>query len=433
MYNMTRLSNGLRVVVEKIDYVNSVSVGLWVENGSRNEDDKNSGISHFIEHMLFKGTEKRSAKELAEVIEDVGGQMNAFTGKEATCFYIKALDTHLELSIEVLADMLFGSTFNEEEIEKEKGVVTEEINMSEDSPEDVIGDLHSESIWGEDTLALPILGTEKTVKSFTREQIINYISAYYIPENSVISVCGNVDISNVEKLVEQYFGNWQSSNKKVTHYSTPIIHENSLFKKKEIEQLHISLGLRGIPVGNDDIYPLSLLNNVLGGGVSSLLFQKIREEYGLCYTIYSYISSFNNAGTINIYTGLNPNYAGEALKLIVDELENFTKNGISDERLTKSKEQIKGSLILGLESTSSRMFSNGKAFLFLNRINRPDEIISKIDKIDQYMLNEVMNKTFSHGILNSAFVGNTIEIEKYKQILGDSKTAFKQIVRTKSV
>ncbi|WP_139904573.1 M16 family metallopeptidase [Clostridium thermarum] len=426
MYNMITLSNGLRLVIEKIDYVNSVSVGLWIENGSRNEAINNNGISHFIEHMLFKGTRNRSAKELAEVIEDVGGQLNAFTGKEATCFYIKLLDTHLELSLDVLSDMLFNSIFSEEEIEREKGVVIEEINMSEDTPDDVVNELHSQVTWGEDSLSLPILGTEETVRSFTRAQLIDYVHSYYIPENSVISICGNVDISNVEKLVEAYFGKWKSDTKKITHYSSPEILTGSLYKNKDIEQLHISLGLKGIPMGNDDIYPLLLLNNVLGGGASSLLFQKIREEHGLCYTVYSYLSSYINTGVINIYAGLNPNYAADALVMISQEIEDFIKTGIREEKLIKAKEQIKGNYILGLESTSSRMFSNGKAALFQNRINRPDEILKKIDAITTDKLNEVMKVTFGNRIMNAAFVGKNINIDQYNEILNFDTVAFKQ-------
>lgn len=433
MYNMIRLSNGLRVVIEKIDYVRSVSVGLWIENGSRNENVNNNGISHFIEHMLFKGTKNRSAKELAEVIEDVGGQMNAFTGKEATCFYIKLLDSHLELALEVLADMLFNSKFSEEDIEREKGVIIEEINMTEDSPEDVVSELHSKVTWGEDSLSLPILGLEETVRSFTRQQLVDYVQSYYIPENSVISICGNVNISKVEELVNNYFGHWVSKNKIITHYPYSEIQRGSSYKLKDIEQLHISLGMKGLPTGDDDLYPLLLLNNILGGGVSSLLFQKVREEYGLCYTIYSYISSFNNAGVINIYTGLNPNYATDALQLITEELDKFINSSIAGEKLIKAKEQIKGNYILGLESTSSRMFSNGKSALFLNKINEPVEIIKKIDNITTEKLQEVMESTFSNKILNAAFVGNKISIEKCNEILNLDKVAFKQENKSKLV
>jgi predicted Zn-dependent peptidase len=426
MYNFFTLKNGLRVVVENIDYVNSVSVGLWVENGSRNENIHNNGISHFIEHMFFKGTYNRSAKEIAETIEDVGGQINAFTGKEATCFYIKALDTHLDLSLDILSDMLFNSKFTVEDIEKEKGVVLEEINMSEDSPEDVLSDLHSKAIWGEDAISFPILGTIDTVKAFNREDLLKYVSSYYIPENSVISICGKVDLSKIENIVDSFFGKWDSSNKKVTVYTEPRILNHSLYKIKNIEQLHISLGLTGLPIGDNDMYTLLLLNNVLGGGVSSLLFQKVREDFGYCYSIYSYISAFNKTGVITIYTGLNASYAPDALNLIKTEIEDFTRKGISAEKLHKAKEQIKGNYILGLESTSSRMFSNGKSVLFLNQIKEPTEVMRKIDNINYSDLDRVMDETFKKGILNSAFVGDKLDMELYMNIIAPSKVAYKE-------
>lgn len=425
MYNLFKLDNGLRVVVENIEYVNSISVGLWVENGSRNEDKANNGISHFIEHMFFKGTENRTALQIAECIEDVGGQINAFTGKEATCFYVKALDCYLELSLDVISDMLFNSKFLPEDIEKEKGVVVEEINMSEDSPEDVLSDLHSTAIWGDDAISLPILGTENTVKSFTRDQILKYISSYYIPENSVISISGKFDPETIEKLVEKYFGNWNSKNKKVTKYSKPEILSNNLFKKKSIEQLHISIGIPGIETGSEDLYSLLLLSNVFGGGASSILFQKIREEKGLCYSIYSYISAFMNTGVVNIYTSLNPKYAADAINMIKEQINKFVQTGISDDKLIKAKEQLKGSYILGLESTSSRMFNNGKSVLFLNKIKTPTDLIEKINRIDRPKLDEVMQKTFAHGIINSSFVGENVDMPLLNNILARDIVPFK--------
>lgn len=417
MYKLFKLCNGLRIVYEKISYVNSISVGLWVENGSRNEDINNNGISHFIEHMLFKGTSTRSSLDIVESIEDVGGQINAFTGKEATCFYIKALDSYLELSLDVLSDMLFNSTFSEEEIEKEKGVIIEEINMSEDSPEDVLSDLHSKAIWGEDPISLPILGTVETVTSFTREQLLKYVSSRYISENSVISIAGNFDESSLEALINKYFGRWESSNKRLTVYSNPIQYKDHLYKKKNIEQLHLSLGIPGVKIGDEDLYTLLLLSNVLGGGASSLLFQKIREEKGLCYSIYSYISAFNNTGVVSIYTSLNPKFASDVLMLIKNEISNFIKDGISKEKLIKAKEQLKGNYILGLESTSSRMFNNGKSVLFLNKINTPEDIIKRIDSIHQDKIVDVLNKTFAKGIQNSAFVGDTKELKSFKDLI----------------
>lgn len=426
MYNLFTLKNGLRVIVENINYVNSVSVGLWVENGSRNENINNNGISHFIEHMLFKGTEHRTAKNIAECIEDVGGQLNAFTGKEATCYYIKVLDSHLELALDVLSDMLFESRFSEEDIEKEKGVIGEEINMSEDSPEDVLSDLHSLAIWGEDSISLPILGTSGNIKRFNREMILNYISSYYIPENSVISIAGSLNVENMEMLVEKYFGDWSSEEKKVTNYSKPQILNMHLCKNKKIEQLHMSLGIPGLEIGNEDLYSLILLSNVFGGGASSILFQKLREERGMCYSVYSYISAFNNTGVINIYAGLNPAYAVDAINVIKEEIRAFIKNGISEDKIIKAKEQLKGNYILGLESTSSRMFNNGKSVLFLNKINSPDDIMSKINKIERNSLNKVMEKTFAFGIYNSAFVGDNVNINLIQNVLEKDITPFYQ-------
>lgn len=427
MYNLIRLKNGLRVVIESIDYVNSVTVGLWIENGSRNENKLNNGISHFIEHMLFKGTENRSSKNIVESIEDVGGQINAFTSKEATCFYIKTLDTHLELGLDLLSDMLFNSKFSEEEIEKEKNVVIEEIKMNNDNPEDVLMDLYSKAAFDEDSLALPILGTINTVKSFNRSMLKEYVNSYYIPENSVISISGKVDVNNIEKLIEQYFGQWETSNKRITKYSNPRIGNNHLFLQKNIEQLHINLGFRGLELGDENIYALMLINTYLGGGASSILFQKIREELGMCYTIYSYISSFVNGGLVNIYTGLNPECAVDAINYIKEELDDFSHKitNINNEKIIKLKEQLKGNFILGLESTSSRMFRNGRVALFFNNITTPEEVIKKIDAINKSQLTDVIEKTFSHGIENSAFVGDNYNDKKILTALEKDIVAYR--------
>jgi predicted Zn-dependent peptidase len=425
MYNLFKLNNGLRIVLEEIDYVNSVSVGLWVENGSRNETLENNGISHFIEHMLFKGTKNRSALELVECIEDVGGQINAFTGKEATCFYVKLLATHIELGIDVIADMLFNSQFSPEDIEKEKGVIIEEINMNEDSPEDVLSDLHSKAAWGEDSLSLPILGSIESVKRFTQNDLLNFLEKHYTPENSVISIAGKFNSKALEKLLIKYFGEWKNENNIINKYTKPEFLQGNLFRQKKIEQLHINLGLKGLQSGDEDIYGLLLLNNIFGGGASSILFQKIREEKGVCYSIYSYISAFNRTGIMTIYIGLNPSFAVEVVSLIKDEVNNFVKNNIQPEKLFKAKEQLKGNFILGLESTSSIMFNNGKSVLFLNRINIPEEVIKKIDIIDAQKINEVLEKTFSYGIQNSAYVGDNVDLNLIDNVLEPETIAFK--------
>lgn len=424
MFNLYTLDNGLRVVTEYIEHVNSISVGVMVQNGSRNEDKEVNGISHFIEHMFFKGTDKRTAKEIVQQIENVGGQINAYTSKETTCYYIKALNTQVELCLDVLSDMLLHSKFDSEEIEKEKGVVIEEINMSEDSPEDVLDDIHSKAIFGNNTLADPILGTIDRIKSFNRDKIKKYIKTHYTPYNSVISVCGKFNDKELRALIENYFVEWSKDDIYDPKYDCPKLHHESRYSDKQIEQLHINLGLKGLPYADDKAYSLVLLNNVLGGGASSILFQKVREELGLCYNIYSYGQPFLGVGTINIYTGLSKQYADKALSVINRELKAFAKNGISDEKLSINKEKIKASYILGLESTSSRMFANAKSMLLQNRVKTQEDVINKINKISQDDINYVLEKCFKPGIISTAYVGQGIEADKLNSIFEPAKIAY---------
>lgn len=426
MYKIITLDNGLRVVIEKIDYVNSISVGLWVKNGSRRESKVQNGISHFIEHMLFKGTKNRSAKVIAESIEEVGGQINAFTSKEVTCFYIKALDSYLELSLDVLSDMLLNSTFDEKDIEKEKSVILDEINLSEDTPEEVLQDLHSEAVWGEDGLALPILGTPNTVSNFTSRELKEYLQSVYVPDNSILSISGKVDVEHTEELVNRYFGAWRGKIKEGYLYSSPEINRIHMLKNKEIEQVHLSFGIPGLKAGDKDMYTLLLLNNYFGGGASSLLFQSLREDKGLCYSVYSYASAFINTGLVTIYAAVSPQLLEEATKNIQYELENFVVKSISEERLIKVKEQLKSHYILGLESTGSRMFSNGKSLLFLDKIQTPKQVLNKIDNIQMQDIIRVMNNTFGVGIYNSAMVGKDLS-EGEEGVMGGDMYAYKNI------
>lgn len=424
MYNTYTLKNGLRVVTEKIDHLNSISIGVMVQNGSRNESPEVNGISHFIEHMFFKGTDKRTSKQVMEDIENVGGQINAFTSKEATCYYIKALNTHVDLALDVLSDIMLNAKFDPEEIEKEKGVVIEEINMSEDSPEDVLDDIHSKATFGEESLGYPILGTIPLVKSFTREKILNFISEKYTPYNSVISVCGKFNDNELEGLINKYFGGWESKHEYKPEYKQTEIKVNSSYAKKEIEQLHISLGLEGLPYGDNNNYSLVILNNIFGSGASSILFQKVREELGLCYSIASYLQPFQSVGTLNIYAGLNRNYGEKALEVIDKEIALFCKNGITDIQLEINKEKIKANYILGLESTSSRMFSNAKTYLFRNRIKTQEEVIKKIDEISKDDIQYVLDRCFKKGILNSAYVGQDVEYSKLNSIILKNTEAY---------
>ena len=426
MFNLYTLDNGLRVVTEYIEHVNSISVGVMVQNGSRNESKDVNGISHFIEHMFFKGTDKRSAKEIVQEIENIGGQINAYTSKETTCYYIKALNTHVDLCLDVISDMILNSKFDEEEIEKEKGVVIEEINMSQDNPEDVLDEIHSEAIFGKDSLAYPILGTPDRIKSFNRKKIKDYIRTHYTPYNSVLSICGKFDEKELRKLIEEYFGKWSKDDIYNPIYESIELKHDSKYMEKQIEQVHINLGLNGLPYADDKSYSLVLLNNIFGGGASSILFQKVREELGLCYSVYSYMQPYLGVGTLNIYTGLSNKYCDKAISVINEHLYDFAKKGISKELLEINKEKIKASYILGLESTSSRMFANAKCFLLQNKIKTQEDVIKRINKIDSDDINYVLEKCFKPGIISSAFVGQGIEAENLNKIINESKVAFKR-------
>lgn len=424
MYNLYTLKNGLRIVTEYIEHVNSISVGVMVQNGSRNEDLEVNGISHFIEHMFFKGTEKRTAKQIVGDIENVGGQINAYTSKEATCYYVKALNTHLDLSLDVISDMLLHSKFDPEEIEKEKGVVVEEINMSEDTPEDVLDDIHSKAIFGDNSLSRAILGTIGSVRSFNREKIMNFIYNHYTPHNSVLSICGNFDEKELNDLIEKYFGEWKSSKIYIPQYKTPILLNNSKYAEKQIEQLHIDLGLKGLPYAHEKGYALVLLNNIFGGGASSILFQKVREELGLCYTVYSYPQPYQGVGVFNIYTGLSKQYADKALSVIDRELKLFANGKLSDELLNINKEKIKASYILGLESTASRMFANAKCVLLQNRIKTQNDVINKINNINHADIEYVLEECFKPGIISTAFVGPEVDYKMLDSIVNNSTEAY---------
>lgn len=433
MYNLYTLKNGLRVVTEKNTGVNSISVGIMIKNGSRNETEDINGISHFIEHMFFKGTKKRNAKQIAETIENLGGQINAFTSKEATCYYIKNLYTHLDTSLEVLSDMIINSKFDEEEIEKEKSVVIEEINMNNDNPEEVLYDLHSKVSFKGDMLQYPILGTAEKVKNITRDKIINFINEKYTPSNSVISICGKFDDKELADLIERYFGAWENKSTFISKYNNVSVKEGSDYINKEIEQLHIALGLKGLPYNHENGYALVLLSNILGGGVSSYLFQKVREQLGLCYTIYCYPQTFEGAGVIDIYAGLGKDYGERALEAINEELDSFVRNGITKEQLAINKEKIKASYILGLESTSSKMFGNAKSVLLRGSIRTEEDVIKKIDEMNMDNVDFVMKECFGKGIINMACVGPNVDMSKYDNIVLNTTNAFKKINNDKQI
>ncbi len=406
MFKRTILDNGVRIVCEKIPYVRSVSIGIWVGTGSRNENEANNGISHFIEHMLFKGTAKRSAREIAESIDNIGGQINAFTGKECTCYYTKTLDAHIDIALDVLADMFFNSEFAKKDIDVERKVILEEIGMYQDSPEELVHDILSETVWEGDPLGYPILGTQECLNNINKDTIKNYIETNYLPTNTVISVAGNYDDDKLMDRLTGLFKDWKLQKPEMPELEEVCFKSNSRLKDKDTEQVHLCLGFEGVEHGNDNIYTILAINNVFGGGMSSRLFQKIREEKGLVYSIYSYPSSYKNTGLFTIYGGMNPEHLDTVMDLVVKEIKELKKNGLSKDELEKSKEQLKGNYILGLESTSSRMNSIGKSELMLKRIFSPDEILKKIDSISMDSAVEMIDRIFDLNKVGFSAVGN---------------------------
>ncbi|CAN7473993.1 pitrilysin family protein [Paenibacillus sp. LjRoot153] len=402
-----RLHNGFRVVMEQIPTFRSVTFGIWVKTGSRNESQTNNGISHFIEHMLFKGTERHSAKDIAEIFDGIGGNVNAFTSKEYTCYYAKVLDEHLPLAMDVLSDMFFHSTFDEGELEKEKNVIYEEISMYEDTPDDLVHDLLAKASYGTHALGYTILGTQDNLSKMKSDDLRSYLKQNYNTENTVLSIAGNIDDS-VKELIEKHFGDFSQSGVE-TSYDAPDFLSELIFHAKKTEQNHICLSLPGLSLQEENLYPMVLLNNAIGGGMSSRLFQEIREKRGLAYSVYSYHSSHIDSGMFTIYTGTAPKQTEEVLKVTMELLHDIAVNGMTDNELKKGKEQLKGSLILSLESTSSRMNRFGKNELMTGKHYSLDEMIERIESVNMDHIRQLTKTLFATPFALS-MVGNADDV-----------------------
>ncbi|MBE3101964.1 MAG: insulinase family protein [Firmicutes bacterium] len=415
MFKSYQLNNGIRVILERIPHFRSASVGLWFGVGSVYEKPSEKGLSHFIEHMLFKGTTNRTAKQIAEAMDAVGGQLNAFTAKEYTCFYCKVMDEHIDLGLDLLSDMVLNSVFDEGEFEKEKGVIIEEINMYDDSPEDLVHELLAEAFFGQHPLASPILGTVDQLKKYKKDQLMNYMVKYYTPDNLVISIAGNFEEEDLMQIINKYFSNWNRQSKITIPKLVATNGTDIRFSKKDIEQVHLCLAGPGIAMGKEEIYPMLILNNIFGGGMSSRLFQKIREDRGLTYSVFSYPSSYLSTGMYSIYAGMKPSQASEVLKLVMDEIRLLREKGITNEEFNLAREQLKGNYILGIESTNSRMTAIGKSKLMHEKVMTPSEIIDKINRVTSDDVRKVIDVLFGSGELAAAMVGN----EDMTDIIGE--------------
>lgn len=400
----TVLSNGLKIVTEKVKSVKSVSAGIWVKTGSRNETEKQAGITHFLEHMLFKGTESRSSYDIAMSMESVGGYLNAFTSSEYTCYYSRCLNTKLDKALDVLSDMVLHPSFPEKEIEKEKKVVIEEMKMYRDSPNDFLYEAFSNKVFEHHTLGRPIIGYEDTVNAFTRQDLYEYMEQRYQPENLLIAIAGNVNHDEVVDMAEQYFGDLSNANEQSDAQHLPEYQASSLELTKDIEQTHLILGRRALHYDHPDKYRLLLANTVLGGGMSSRLHQNVREKYGYCYSINTFNQSYRDTGIFGIYVGTDEEYVSHVQRLIEKELNELQQRAIPERELSEAKAQLKGKLMLSLESMSNRMSRLAKSELYFNRFITLDELIQNIDEVEGGQVKDFAQSffdpiTFSRAVL----------------------------------
>lgn len=402
------LSNGLRVVAEYIPHFPSVSVGLWIGAGSMYETKEECGLSHFVEHMLFKSTENRTTKEIAVEMDALGGQVNAFTSKECTCYYAKVIAEHLGRAMNLLSDLLLHAKMDEEEFEKERGVILEEIAMCEDTPEDLVYDLLAEAYFGEHPLARPILGTHEQIASVSRQALIDFRKKHYRPDNTVLAIAGQFDMDEFRAMAEKYLGDWQAEGETVMPEPVHACDGTVLTKKKDIEQVHVCLSYPGVAQEDDDLYPLTVMNNLFGGGMSSRLFQHIREDMGAAYSVYSYPSSYMGCGTLSIYAGTSPELAQPVIDALRAQIDQLVSGGVTDEEFAMAKDQLKVSYVLGLESSSSRMSSIGRSKLLRGRAVDPQDIIRKIEAVTKEDVERVIGRVFSHKCA-AAIVGRNAD------------------------
>lgn len=406
MLEKSTLDNGIRVVTERMPGLHSVSVGFWVQNGSRHEDASLNGISHFIEHMLFKGTTSRSSLQIAKEIDSVGGVLNAFTDREFSCYYAKVLGDKLPQAISLLSDLVLNSTFDKKEVEKERRVILQEISMVEDTPDDQVHDLFSESIWHSHPLGRPVLGKVGTVGRITREDLLGMLQSRYLGHNILIVAAGNLQHQYIVDRIEQAFSAVAAGTPD-TLCTLPDYRPGVRVMAKDLEQTHFCLGCKALPQNHDDRFVLHLLNCILGGSMSSRLFQEVREERGLAYSIYSYLSAHSDAGSLIVYGGTRPDKLTETIRLVLEQFSLLKKGYIGSEELHMAREQMKGTLLLSLESSDNRMTRLARNEIFLGRQPDIDEIIAEIDRVTVESLQRVAAQLLADDSLNLQVIGPT--------------------------
>ena len=401
----TRLANGIRVLSERLPDLTSITVGIWVENGSRYEQPHQAGISHFLEHLFFKGTERRTAAQIAEEIDAVGGVLNAFTGKEYTCYYAKVLHEQLPLALDLLADIFTQSRFASEEIDRERSVIIQEISQVEDTPDDYVHELFNLAFWPGHPLSRPIAGTAQTVQGLTREDFLRFLDARYRPDRVLIAAAGNLVHQDLVAVVEGKF-NALTGTAPLVDGGPPEAHAGVSVHEKPLEQVHLCLGTPGIAQGDAERYPAHLLNLALGGGMSSRLFQEIRERRGKAYTVYSFLSSYLDAGYFGVYVGTSAEWVREVVEVIRAELARAARDGLSVAELARVKQQMKGSMLLGLETSDSRMSRIAKNEIYFARNVPIEEVAARIDAVQNDEVVSVAQRLFRAGGLALTVLGD---------------------------
>ena len=385
--------------------VRSISIGVWLTRGSRHETAERSGIAHFVEHMLFKGTATRTAEDIAQQIDSIGGQLDAFTAKEYASYYIKVLDEHLPLAIDILADIVRNPAFSPDDIEREKKVVVEEIKMVEDTPDDLVHELFTQGFWENHPLGRPILGTRDTVESFNADLLRDYFGKAYTPRNLIVSAVGNLEHARVRELVEAKFGSLAATDDTIAD-EPPHVVAQTLIRNKELEQSHICVGVSSYPQNHDDRYSSYVLNTLLGGSMSSRLFQNVREKRGLAYAVFSGLSAYRDAGSFTIYAGCSNEAVGEVIDLVVEELRGVKTSSVPETELQRAKDHLKGSLMLSLENTASRMSHIARQEIYFDRQFGLDETLQGIERVTGGDVQRVANDLFRNGSLAATVLGN---------------------------
>lgn len=414
MISKTTLPNGVSILTEEIPYFRSVAIGIWVAVGSRDEADEISGTSHFIEHLLFKGTKHRTAKQIAEALDAVGGQLNAFTTKEYTCYYARVLDEHFDLAADILEDMLFNSLFAPEDIERERNVIIEEIKMYEDTPDELVHDVFANALWKGHALGRPVIGSAEAVASLSRESILDFYAKHYRHGQMIVAVAGNIKHDRVVDKLAPLFTqlNGPCLPRKLER---PVPQQEITCRQKDTEQVHVCVGTQGLRLDDDQVYVLQVINTVLGGGLSSRLFQEIREQRGLVYSVYSYHASYHDTGLFAIYAGLSKENVNLVLDLVTRELYKIRSEGINEEELRRAKDQLKGNFLLSLESVNARMSRLGKSELYLGKVVPPEEVVQRIEEVTAEQVRSLAGAMFRADKLAMATIGSWCDVMAWKE------------------